>query len=122
VIAPGAVLSRQEIARRLGGSIRPFLPEVAGRAVATCIDPRLNPEAPELVLIGAGPRTLAAARRFARSGHAVPLFLRLGPHRWWHAGTWRAAALIEGAALIARHAAHRRDRIAAVMRLAQPSG
>lgn len=94
MIKPGAVLSRVQIAAVLGGSIRPFLPELGRRAVAACIDPRLNPDAPHTVRIGPGLRTLAAARRFAASGHAVPLFLRQAAHCWLCLGLWRATTLL----------------------------
>jgi hypothetical protein len=51
---------------------------------------RLNPDAPEVVVFGKGPRIVARAKRFLESGVAVPAYIKRHVDRWQYLGQYRA--------------------------------
>jgi hypothetical protein len=50
----------------------------------------LNPDAPEVVVFGKGPRVVARAELFLRSGQAVPAYIKRRVNHWQYLGQYRA--------------------------------
>jgi hypothetical protein len=87
----GKAYSRAEIAARLGGQLRDYLPTREGRVVCGCFhkSPAWNPGAPQEVLFGPGPRVERAARLIAEQVGPIPVFLFDGPAAWRFVGYFR---------------------------------
>jgi len=51
---------------------------------------RLNPDAPEVVAYGKGPRVIARAELFLASGFPVPTYIKRQVNRWQYLGQYRA--------------------------------
>lgn len=90
--------------------------------VGLALRPDLNPAAPGVVLVGRGPRIVAAADLFHKQGHAVPTFIKDGVNDWRFVGRYRAARLSRTARDIATYGASRPiGSVAAVLFLEQES-
>lgn len=88
--------------------------------VGLALRPDLNPAAPGVVLVGRGPRIVAAAALFHKQGHAVPTFIKDGVNEWRFVGRYRAARLSRAARDIATHGVSRPvGSVAAVLFLEQ---
>jgi hypothetical protein len=88
--------------------------------VGLALRPDLNPAAPGVVLVGRGPRIVAAAALFHKQGNAVPTFIKDGTNDWRFVGRYRAARLSRAARDIAAHGASRPvGSVAAVLFLEQ---
>jgi hypothetical protein len=99
----------------VGLALRPKLNPAAPGVV-----PNLSPAATGVVLVGRGPRIVAAAERFHEQGHAVPTFIKDGTNDWRFVGHYRAARLSRAARDIAAHGASRPvGSVAAVLFLKQ---
>jgi hypothetical protein len=99
-IIPGQFLTRRDIAALFGGNTRTYLPQTAGRIVAGCFDPKMNPRVPHEVLVGTGRLAHAAARRLVEQDEAVPVFIRRAPARWEYAGAFKAVAFSDRPAVV----------------------
>ena len=64
----GQTYTRQEIHDQLGGDLQSYLPHVQGEVVCGCFTRRLDPNAPDQVLVGEGPDVVKYARVFAAQG------------------------------------------------------
>ncbi|HEX5323829.1 MAG TPA: hypothetical protein VFW40_08595 [Capsulimonadaceae bacterium] len=82
----GAVHTRWEIQRLLGGSGGEYLPNVDGRVVCACITRQFNPDAPAIILAGSGPKQIRAAHLFCDQKEPVPVFIKVKPNRWEYVG------------------------------------
>jgi hypothetical protein len=87
----GQLCSREEVARHLGGGHETYLPQLNGRVVGGCFDPKVNPDAPSIVLVGNGPITKAAGRQFASQTQYVPVFMKRDNKQWEYIGNYRAS-------------------------------
>lgn len=88
--------------------------------VGLALRPDLNPAAPSVVLVGRGPRIVAAAELLHKQGHAVPTFIKDGTNSWRFIGRYRAARLSSAARDIAAHGTSRpMGSVAAVLFLEQ---
>ena len=101
----GVGYTRTEIHAAVGGGVQDYLPHVAGRVVAGCFNPQLNPDAPDVVLPGFGPEIERWAEVFAQQGFAVPCFLKRATNSWEYVGDFRVRQLSRDAADVARWAA-----------------
>lgn len=86
----GAMYTRRQINQAVGGSLISYLPTVMGQVVAPCLRLDTNPDAPEVILPGAGAGIESAARSLVAQRSAVPTFLRRGPNRWEFVGNYAA--------------------------------
>src|SRR5690349_6135814 len=75
----GRLYTARDINRQVGGSLQSYLPHRDGRILAARLDPKLNPDAPDIVLPGTGPVIEGAARLFLRQKDAVPTFVKQSP-------------------------------------------
>ena len=91
----GRSYTRQQIHEALGGSRREALPTKGGNVVCACLTRRMNPRAPDEIVIGGAERALRRARSFAASGAAVPVFVRARRGGWEYAGERRVRSVIE---------------------------
>ena len=102
------VLTTAELAQATAGGddyIRTKDNEVRGLALR--LD--LNPDAPDVVVFGKGPRIEARAQRMFESGLAVPAYLKRDTNAWEYLGEYRATALRRDKATIQRYSTHRRS-------------
>ena len=53
----------------------------------------LNPEAPDVIVFGPGPRVVAKAQLLLEHGHAVPAYVKRATNAWEYIGEYRATAL-----------------------------
>jgi hypothetical protein len=72
----GQVYTAGEIAAKLGGSPMPCLPTVNNKVVCGRFIREINPEAPDVILIGDGPKMLKNAKRLCEQKEAIPVFLK----------------------------------------------
>ena len=69
----------------------------------------LNPDAPDKIVFGKGPRIEARAQRFLDSGVVVPAYIKLGTNAWEYRGHYRATAIRRDSAIIRRYGSRRRN-------------
>jgi hypothetical protein len=74
--------TRERIAGHLGGNAQHYLPMRAGKVLYAALDPTLNPNAPEEILVGEGRVIEASAKALVRQGGTIPVFLKEGTLRW----------------------------------------
>jgi hypothetical protein len=80
----------------------------------------LNPEAPEIILVGNGPRIVANARLFAKTNSAVPTFVKRATNAWEFIGNYKAVKYSDEPEVIAKYANQRpADNLAGVLFLEQ---
>jgi hypothetical protein len=91
----GSIYTRQQIHETLGGSRREALPTKGGNIVCACLTRRMNPRAPDEIVIGGTERARKRARTFAASGAAVPVFVKAHRGGWECAGERRVRSVIE---------------------------
>jgi hypothetical protein len=85
----GQDYSRSEINHHVGGSIQSYLPDVNGQVVAGCFRLDTNPEAPNVILPGYGPKIQNAANMFVNGNRPIPVFIKQDVNRWRYVGMYR---------------------------------
>jgi hypothetical protein len=98
----GALYTRSEIHRELGGGIQEFFPHVDGKVVCGCFKSDLNPEAPNEILPGNGPEIVRWATRFYEQHSPIPVFLKRRTNQWEYVGNWIAESLTSDRSEIAK--------------------
>jgi hypothetical protein len=96
--------TRQEIAAVLGGDTQSYLPNHDGRVVCACVVPKLNPDAPAVILSGKGPKVVKWGKVFASQQEFVPLFLKRATNAWQYLGNYRVVECSLDAEQISRWA------------------
>lgn len=81
--------TRREIADSLGGGVQDYLPHRNGRVMCACLSPELNPDAPDVVLVGTGPDIVRWGKVFAGQREYVPVFVKRGTNAWQYVGQYR---------------------------------
>ena len=90
----GTCYTRDDIHKALGGETEHYLPQSGGRIVAGCFDPRKNPDAPQEVQVGHGPRRERKARLLAEQEiRRIPVFLKRGSNEWQYQGEYEFVGL-----------------------------
>ena len=74
--------SRREIHERLGGSMQACFPHIDGQVVCACLRYDLNPEAPEVLLVGDGPDVREYGNVLCQQNAPIPIFIKDNVH--WH--------------------------------------
>jgi hypothetical protein len=96
--------TRPEIRRLVGGGgVMDYLPSKKNEILAGCFRTDYNPKAPDVVLVGKGPRIEGAAERLMEQGTPIPVFLKRHFNEWEYVGHWRATKLDRDQETIARH-------------------
>lgn len=94
------------LAKRLAGG-HDFLRTKHGAIKGLAVTVKDNPDAPEVLIVGKGPRKVANAQRLLDCREAVPLYLKRAVNRWEYRGTYRATAFSREPAVIAQYRRHR---------------
>ena len=81
--------TRGEIRQALGGDLSSYLPHRDGRVVCGCFRPDLNPDAPDVILPGRGPKIERWARVFATQRDFIPCFVKADTNAWEYVGRFR---------------------------------
>lgn len=77
-----------------GGFPRAYLPRKGERVFAALLTLKLNPEAPDVILVGSNREVVQAGEIFARQQDAVPTFVKIAKNEWWFRGMYRVAEKI----------------------------
>jgi hypothetical protein len=101
----GRSYTRREIHTELGGSAQTFLPHRKGAVVCGAFRKKLNPDAPECVLVGDGKERVHWARIFAQQNTAVPVFVAEVGSEWIYQGKFRVSGVAKNGAVVRRYAA-----------------
>ena len=86
----GLTYTRQQINEMLGGGVQSFLPMKNARVMCGCFQLETNPNAPDEVLVAAGPQRENSARTAVLQLTPFPVFLRAGANDWKFMGKYRA--------------------------------
>jgi hypothetical protein len=86
----GRRYSRAEIFKMFGGNMQSALPFKDGEAVAGCYDPKMNPDAPEVILVGVGVYKEYYSQRAAEQRTMLPIFLKRANAEYEFVGYYRA--------------------------------
>ncbi len=103
---PQFVTTKQLAALLAGGDdyIRTKKNEVRGLALRR----DMNPDVPEAVVFGKGPRIEARAKLFLESGKAVPAYVKRKVNSWQYLGQYRATAIRDDLNTIRQYGATRK--------------
>ena len=110
--------SRKEINAKVGGSMLEYLPCVGKKVVAGCFRLDINPDAPDVILPGNGPRIKQTAQFFVEQKTAVPVFIKRRVSAWQYVGDYRVKRRTFKAKEIKKHAQRaRRNNVSSVIYL-----
>jgi HNH endonuclease len=84
----GEAYTRKQIHDHLGGSVQSFLPTVDGQVVCACLSKDMNPNAPNVVLVGNKPIVMKSAEQFSRQTTPIPVFIKEESNEWKYAGDY----------------------------------
>ena len=85
----GQDYSRREIHEKVGGSLVSYLPTREGAVVCACLTKKLNPRAPEEILVGTGPGIEGAGEILIGQTSPIPVFIKRSVNRWTYHGLWQ---------------------------------
>jgi hypothetical protein len=94
----GLTYTRGEIRQVLGGDLSSYLPHRDGRVVCGCFRPDLNPDAPDVILPGRGPKIERWAQVFVTQRHFIPCFVKADTDAWEYVGRFCMRRVILSAA------------------------
>jgi diadenosine tetraphosphate (Ap4A) HIT family hydrolase len=92
---------------------------VIPRGLALRLD--LNPDAPDAVVFGKGPRIVARAQRLLDSGIAVPAYVKRATNSWEYLGEYRATAIRRDDLTLRKYGATRRPGTVAGVLFLEPA-
>jgi hypothetical protein len=69
-----------------GGSKQSYLPQLKGKILAGCFDPKKNSKAPYEIDAGSGKIVLEGAKLLTAGGYPIPVFLKQKSDRWEYVG------------------------------------
>ncbi len=96
--------TRDEIHVALGGgSKQAYLPNVGGKVLCACLRLDTNPNAPNVILPGAGPEIQRASGLLCEQSESVPVFIKRGINAWEYVGDYAVERWGENRAEIAEH-------------------
>ena len=86
----GQIYTHDFICKAFGGDTKSgsYLPQSQQTILCGCFTTSMNPEAPECVLVGNGPRILGKAEKLAAQGGSIPVFLKLETNQWEYKGQY----------------------------------
>jgi len=90
----GQIYTHDFICKAFGGDTKSgsYLPQSQQTILCGCFTTSMNPEAPECVLVGNGPRILSKAEKLAAQGGSIPVFLKLATNQWEYKGRFELLA------------------------------
>ncbi len=78
MVTEGQNHTRDQIHATLGGTTQSYLPVVGGRVVCACLEPKLNPGVPKVIILGTGPTIEKTADLLIGQKGPIPVLLRQG--------------------------------------------
>lgn len=86
----GAIYTHDFICKTFGGDAKggTYLPENQQKILCGCFTKKMNPRAPECVLVGSAPRILGKAEKLANQSGPIPVFLKLETNQWEYKGQY----------------------------------
>ncbi|WP_369601038.1 hypothetical protein AAIA72_14640 [Hahella sp. SMD15-11] len=100
-------MTTKELAIIIGGGdsyIRTRKNIVTGLAVK----PEINPDAPDIILVGKGPRMRANAEKFLQQGQYVPVYMKQAKNAWSYVGEYKAVSYSREPEIIEKYGEVRR--------------
>ncbi len=94
--------TRKEIHKILGGSLQAFLPHKNGRVVCACLRIDLNPDAPNVILVGNGPMIYNSGVMLCEQNESIPVFIKEDTNAWKYVGKYKVESWTEDHAKIIR--------------------
>ncbi|MBU1062207.1 MAG: hypothetical protein KJ957_07930 [Candidatus Omnitrophica bacterium] len=85
----GQFYTRKQIYNEVGGSIQSYLPTVRKEVVCACLRKDLNPDAPNIILVGNCPRVKLAAEILCSQSNPIPVFIKIKTNKWEHIGLYK---------------------------------
>jgi len=114
----GQTYTHDFICKTFGGDAKggTYLPQIGQQIQCGCFTTVLNPEAPEIVLVGNGPKIVGKARKLAAQGGSIPVFLKVGINQWLYQGMFQLVSFSEDPAdFDAKAALADRNDVAAIL-------
>ena len=101
----GSTYTRQDISAAVGGGLQDCISHSNGRVVAICMRPDMNPKAPSVLLVGAGPdkKHYSTILCTDQKNEAVPIFTRRSNSAWKFEGNFRVKSSSVDPNIIAEH-------------------
>ena len=112
---PDSWITTAELAIRTAGG-DDYIRTKGGEVKGLALNPSLNHDAPNVVVVGKGPRIEARAKLFVESGLTVPTYMKRGTNAWELIGNYRASEYKTDSATIRKHRGDRPvDEIAGIL-------
>lgn len=103
-----------------GGS---YLPQSRQGILCGCFTTTLNPEAPDTILVGNGPKIIGKAEKLASQGGSIPVFLKKGTNQWIYQGVFELVSYSKDPKDYEEKAARAdRNDVAAILKFRKISG
>ena len=112
---PDSWITTAELAIRTAGG-DDYIRTKGGEVKGLALNPSLNHDAPNVVVVGKGPRIEARAKLFVESGLTVPTYMKRGTNAWELIGNYRASEYKTDSATIRKHRGDRPlDEVAGIL-------
>jgi len=95
-----------ELAKKLAGG-QSYIRTKDGDVKGLAIRKDKNPEAPDIIVVGTGPRIVANAHLFLESGKYVPVYIKRDVNQWEYVGDYKAVRYCRDTETIEKHRHHR---------------
>lgn len=105
-VSIGSVVDTDTLARITAGGID-FIRTKADEVCGLALNPKLNPEAPKVVIVGKGPQKERRARLIREADYAVPTYVKKGTNAWEYMGDYKATDYSTDKATIEKYRRHR---------------
>jgi hypothetical protein len=100
----GAIITRKELTEYVGAGGDSCFLHKNGNVVAIAMDPKKNPNAPGILLVGRGPQKERFAVVIRQADIHVPTFVKEGVDRWKYVGKYKAFKIDNSPSEITPHA------------------
>jgi hypothetical protein len=99
----GDILTRDQLSHFVGAGGDSCFLHKQKAVVAIAMNPVLNPDAPEILLVGRGPMKERYAATLLASDDFVPTFVKCGVNQWEYVGEFKAEKIKRDKDLISEH-------------------
>ena len=82
----GNTYTRKEIYNEVGGEQESYLPQYNNTIVCGCFNPKKDPQAPYVILVGKGKDIEKKARMLSRQQGSIPVFVKREVKHWEYKG------------------------------------
>lgn len=112
---PSSWITTAELAIQTAGG-DDYIRTKGGEVKGLALNPHLNHEAPNVVVVGKGPRIEVRAKQLLESGLTVPTYMKRGTNAWELIGSYRAIEYRTDGATIRKHRGDRPlDEVAGIL-------